>query len=107
MRGKIVLSAAETNKPGEVTLHRTDKYRLAVEAGAIGHIFVNKNPGLLHITGALYAHNPGGKDDADHEAPIPGIGVTHETGSMIRRLAERGTLQVQDQAGEPHLPLPF
>jgi len=91
VRGKIVLSAAETNKPGEVTLHRTDKYRLAVEAGAIGHIFVNKNPGLLHITGALYAQKPGGKDDADHEAPIPGIGITHEAGSMIRRLAERGT----------------
>lgn len=91
VRGKIVLSAAETNRPGEVTLHRTDKYRLAVDAGAVAHIFVNKNPGLLHITGALYAKNPGGKDDADHEAPIPGIGVTHETGSMIRRLAERGT----------------
>jgi aminopeptidase YwaD len=95
VRGKIVLSAAETNKPGEVTLHRTDKYRLAVDGGAIGHIFVNKNPGLLHITGALYAQNPGGKDDADHEAPIPGIGITHETGSMMRRLAERGTLNVK------------
>ncbi len=95
VRGKIVLSAAETNKPGEVTLHRTDKYRLAVDAGAVGHIFVNKNPGLLHITGALYAKNPGGKDDADHEAPIPGIGVTHETGSMLRRLAERGTLRAR------------
>ncbi|CAN5572258.1 hypothetical protein BH24CHL1_BH24CHL1_03200 [soil metagenome] len=95
VRGKIVLSAAETNRPGEVTLHRTDKYRLAVDAGAVGHIFVNKNPGLLHITGALYAKNPGGKKDADHEAPIPGIGVTHETGSMLRRLAERGTLQAK------------
>jgi aminopeptidase YwaD len=95
VRGKIVLSAAETNKPGEVTLHRTDKYRLAVDAGALGHIFVNKNPGLLHITGALYAKNPGGKDDADHEAPIPGIGITHEAGSMMRRLAERGTLKVK------------
>ena len=95
VRGKIVLSAAETNRPGEVTLHRTDKYRLAVEAGAIGHIFVNKNPGLLHITGALYAKNPGGKDDADHEAPIPGIGITHEAGSMIRRFADRGTLRAR------------
>lgn len=95
VRGKIVLSAAETNKPGEVTLHRTDKYRLAVDAGAVGHIFVNKNPGLLHITGALYAKNPGGKDDSDHEAPIPGIGVTHETGSMLRRLAERGSLRAK------------
>jgi Zn-dependent M28 family amino/carboxypeptidase len=91
VRGKIVLSAAETNKPGETTLHRTDKYRLAVEAGAIGHIFVNKNPGLLHITGALYARNPGGPADADHEAAIPAVGVTFEDGALIRRLAERGT----------------
>jgi Zn-dependent M28 family amino/carboxypeptidase len=90
VRGKIVLSAAETNKPGETALHRTDKYRLAADAGALGYIFVNKNPGLLHITGALYARNPGGPDDVDHEAPIPAIGITHEAGSMIRRFAERG-----------------
>ena len=36
VRGKIVLSAAETNTPGQVTLHRTDKYRLAHEAGHYG-----------------------------------------------------------------------
>lgn len=95
IHGKIVLTAAETNRPGEVTLHRTDKFRLAVEAGAIGCIFVNKNPGMLHITGALYAHNPEGKEDSDHEAAIPGIGINHESGSLIRRLAERGTARVK------------
>ncbi len=95
VRGKIVLSAAETNRPGEVALHRTDKYRLAVEAGAAGYVFVNKNPGLLHITGALYARNPGGAEDTDHEAPIPAVGVTFEAGSLIRRLAERGPAQVR------------
>lgn len=95
VRGKLVLSAAETNRPGEVTLHRTDKYRLAVEAGATGYIFVNKNPGLLHITGALYARNPGGGADADHEAPIPAVGITHEAGGLVRRLAERGTPRVR------------
>ena len=95
VRGKIVLSAAETNKPGEVALHRTDKYRLAVEAGAIGYIFLNKNPGLLRITGALYARNPGGATDADHEAAIPAVGISFEEGALIRRLAERGTLGVR------------
>lgn len=95
VRGKIVLSAAETNRPGEVALHRTDKYRLAVEAGAAGYVFVNKNPGLLHITGALYARNPGGAEDTDHEAPIPAVGVTFEAGSLIRRLTERGPAQVR------------
>jgi aminopeptidase YwaD len=95
VRGKIVLSAAETNRPGEVTLHRTDKYRLAVEAGAVGHIMVNKNPGLLHITGALYAKNPGGPDDADHEAPIPAIGITYEAGCYLRRILDQGITTVR------------
>jgi Zn-dependent M28 family amino/carboxypeptidase len=95
VRGRIILSAAETNRPGEVSLHRTDKFRLAEQAGATGYIFVNKNPGLLHITGALYAQRPGGPDDADHEASIPGIGISHEAGSLIRRLAERGTARVR------------
>ncbi len=95
VRGKIVLSAAETNRPGELGLHRTDKYRMAVDAGAIGYIFVNKNPGLLHITGALYARTPNGPADSDHEAPIPAVGISYEVGALIRRLAERGTAKVR------------
>jgi Zn-dependent M28 family amino/carboxypeptidase len=95
IRGKIVLSAAETNKPGEVSLHRTDKYRLAHEAGAIGYIMANKNPGLLHITGGLYARTPNGPNDIDHDGPIPAIGISHEAAELLRRLAERGTLQVK------------
>lgn len=95
VRGKIVLSAAETNKPGEVSLHRTDKYRLAHEAGAIGYIMANKNPGLLHITGGLYARKPNGPDDIDHDGPIPAIGISHEAAELLRRLAERGTLKVK------------
>ena len=95
VRGKIVLSAAETNKPGEVSLHRTDKYRLAHEAGAIGYIMANKNPGLLHITGGLYARNPNGPRDIDHDGPIPAVGISHEAAELLRRLAERGALQVR------------
>jgi aminopeptidase YwaD len=93
--GKIVLTDAATNQPGQTRYHRTDKYRRAIDGGAIGVIFINRNPGLLHITGALYAKVPGSPDVADHEAPIPGIGVTFEAGSMIRRLAERGTPSVR------------
>ena len=94
VRGKIVLSAAETNTPGQVTLHRTDKYRLAHEAGAIGYIMANKNPGLLHITGGLYARKPNGPEDIDHDGPIPAVGVSHEAAELLRRLAERGTRRV-------------
>ena len=95
VRGKIVLSAAETNTPGQVTLHRTDKYRLAHEAGAVGYIMANKNPGLLHITGGLYARKPNGPEDIDHDGPIPAVGISHEAGELLRRLAERGALRVE------------
>lgn len=94
-RGKIVLTDAETNRPGESKSHRTDKYQRAIEAGAIACIFLNQNPGMLHISGALYAQNPGGGDVADHEAAIPGIGISYEAGSAIRRLAQRGTPRVR------------
>jgi Zn-dependent M28 family amino/carboxypeptidase len=94
-RGKIVLTDAETNRPGESKSHRTDKYQRAVEAGAIACIFINCNPGMLHISGALYAKKPGGPDASDHEAAIPGIGISYEAGATIRRLAQRGTPSVR------------
>jgi aminopeptidase YwaD len=94
-RGKIVLTDAETNRPGESKSHRTDKYQRAVQAGAIACIFLNQNPGMLHISGALYAQNPGGRDVSDHEAAIPGIGISFEAGSTMRRLAKRGTPRVR------------
>lgn len=93
--GKIVISAAETNRPGERGSHRTDKYRWAHERGAIGYIYVNQNPGLLHITGSLRGRNPQGTTAEDREAPIPAIGVSKESGSMILRLMERGPAKVR------------
>ncbi|HUG13574.1 MAG TPA: M28 family peptidase [Thermomicrobiales bacterium] len=90
VRGKIVISAAETNKPGERTSHRTDKFGWAIERGALGYIYINQNPGMLHITGSITGRNPGGDTAADREAPIPGVGVSWEAGSAILRLMERG-----------------
>lgn len=86
VRGKIAVSAAETNPVGRPTgklSHRTDKLARAVAAGAVGFIFVNQNPGMLHITGGIGA--PGGQP-----AAIIGVGVSWETGSAILRLARRG-----------------
>lgn len=91
VRGNVVVTAAET----ATRSHRTDKYRWAHQAGATAVIFVNQNPGLLHITGALYAKNPGGPNDEEHEAPIPAIGVTWETGSLLQRLLDRGDVNVR------------
>lgn len=90
VRGKVVISAAETNKPGERKSHRTDKFGWAIERGALGYIYINQNPGMLHITGSITGRNPGGDTAADREAPIPGVGVSWEAGSAILRLMERG-----------------
>lgn len=86
VRGKIALSAAETNplgRPSGKLSHRTDKLARAVAAGALGFVFINQNPGLLHITGGIGA--AGGQP-----AAIIGVGVSWETGSAILRLAKRG-----------------
>ena len=91
VQGKIVLTDAETASRS----HRTDKYRWAHEAGAQAVVFLNRNPGLLHITGALYAQNPGGSSDSDHEAPVPGIGITFESGEYLRRMLDRGPVHVR------------
>lgn len=88
--GKIVISAAEKDKDSRRSSHRNDKYGWAVERGAVGYIFVNQNPGLLHITGSLTGRVPGGIEAAEREAPIPGVGVSWEAGSAILRLTERG-----------------
>lgn len=95
--GKIVISAAETNRPGERGSHRTDKYRWAHEHGAVGYIYVNQNPGLLRITGSLRGRNPQGDTAEDREAPIPAIGVSLETGSLILRLMKQGTAKARVQ----------
>ena len=89
--GKIVLTDAETNRPGERKSHRTDKFIWAIERGAVGVVFMNQNPGLLRITGSITGRNPRGDAPEDREAPIPGIGISYEAGKAIRRLAERGT----------------
>ena len=71
MKGKIAVCAAETGNwlTAKKVSHRTDKYRWAIAAGAVGFIFINQNPGQLRITGSLFPN-----------APIPGIGVSWETG---------------------------
>lgn len=90
VQGKIAVCAAETGNwlTAKKVSHRTDKYRWAVAAGAVGFIFINQNPGQLRITGSIFPN-----------APIPGIGVSWETDSAILRLAKHGdhpTLQIYD-----------
>lgn len=97
VRGKVVIAAAETNAAGtrsKKLAHRTDKLRFAVDAGAAGMIFVNQNPGLLHITGGIGA--PGGAP-----AAIVAVGTSWEHGQTILRLAHRngGAVRVRLSTG--------
>lgn len=84
--GRVVISAAETNRPGERGSHRNDKYGWAVQHGAAGHIFINQNAGMLHITGSVAGPGQGGAAGSEREAPIPAVGVSWEAGSTILRL---------------------
>lgn len=88
--GKVVISAAETNRPGERGSHRMDKYNWAVEHGAVGYIYINQNPGQLRITGSIPGNNRNDKSAKGREAPIPAVGISYESGSKILRLVERG-----------------
>ena len=93
--GKIVLTDAETNKPGQRGSHRNDKFAWAIERGALACVYINQNPGMLHITGSITGRVPGGSSAAEREAPIPGIGISYEGGMTIRRLASRGQLRMK------------
>ncbi len=88
LRGAVVMTAAETTGRGRVSSHRRDKYMRAVQAGAAAYLYVNQNPGDMPVTGGL----PGG---GKGPAPIPGLGLTFETGELLRRLLERGQVRLR------------
>jgi Iap family predicted aminopeptidase len=89
LQGTMVMTAAETaGRGGRPSSHRRDKYMRAVEAGASAYLYVNQNPGDMPVTGGL----PGG---GQGPAPIPGLGLTFETGELLRRLLERGPVELR------------
>ncbi len=90
LRGAIVMSAAETagRGAGRASSHRREKYMRAVTAGAAAYLYVNQNPGDMPVTGGL----PGG---GKGPAPIPGLGLTFETGEQLRRWQERSTVRLR------------
>jgi len=96
VRGKIVICAAETNVAGtqaKQLAHRTDKLRFAVDAGAAAIIYVNQNPGLMHITGGVGA--AGGKP-----AAIIAVGTSWEHGqAILRQLRRHGSARLKLTTG--------
>ena len=90
--GKIAV-ASTTTPEGSRFLHRMEKYGAAVDAGAVGFVFVNHVPGQLPPTGSLRF---------DREAEIPAVGVSAETGDwLVDATAEvRLSVDARPEAGE-------
>jgi len=84
--GKIVLADAKSPAYLRRGIHRSEKYRRAVAAGAVGFIWMRDVGGLLPETGGLSAG-----------APVPGVGVSRETGHELLRLADQGPVRVRIQ----------
>src|SRR5579884_2350732 len=85
-RGKIVVSWAEsTAPPGGHAPHRREKFGWALAHGAIAFLFVNQNPGMMAITGALAA---------GYQGELPSLGLPRESGDYIRRLLEGGPVKL-------------
>jgi len=79
LQGAIAVTGT-TTPPGQRYVHRMETFGHAIEAGAVGVIFVNHVPGQLPPTGSL---------KFDLEADAPGVGVSAETGAWLREYANR------------------
>ncbi len=79
VRGKVAL-CDEMVAEGHRALHRTEKLRFAIEAGASGLMIYSSASGGLPRTGVCY-HG---------EAPIPSMGISQEDGERLKRLMKGG-----------------
>ena len=85
LKGKFVMVTTANPETGR-TIHRREKYGRAVNAGAVGFIYVNHKPGMLAETGSL---RPG------KLAEIPAIGICYEEGWELARQCKRGPVTVE------------
>jgi len=79
--GAVVLAETATPPGFDRPYHRIEKAARAAAAGAEAFVFGNHIPGQLPPTGSLAF---------DSEAPIPGVGVSAETGDWLREYAAEG-----------------
>jgi Zn-dependent M28 family amino/carboxypeptidase len=80
VEGRIAV-ASTTTPPGGRFVHRMEKFGYAIDAGAVGFVFVNHLDGQLPPTGSLTF---GGEADA------VAVGVSKETGAWLREYAVDG-----------------
>ena len=86
LKGSHVLVTADNPPFYPRTVHRTEKYARAVQAGASGFLFVGSDAGQIIPTGSL-AHGRAGE--------IPGVGVSAEVGSTLQRWRAEGPLRLR------------
>ena len=79
--GAVVVADTATPAGFDRPYHRDEKAARAAAAGAEGFVFVNHVPGQLPPTGSL---------GFGAEAPLPGLGVSKETGAWLREYADEG-----------------
>ncbi len=80
IKGKVAL-CDEGVREGHRALHRTEKLKFAIEAGASGLMIYSSASGGLPRTGVCYYG----------EAPIPSMGISQEDGLRLIRLLKSGT----------------
>jgi Zn-dependent M28 family amino/carboxypeptidase len=86
--GKAVLASAEGP-------HRLEKYARAQAAGAALFLFANSRPGMLLPAGSLSLGNKA--------VELPGLGLSLETTSFLRRQLKQGSVHVRGAVeGGPH-----
>ncbi|SDG21185.1 Zn-dependent amino-or carboxypeptidase, M28 family [Halorubrum xinjiangense] len=80
VEGRIAVASTTTPEGGRF-VHRMEKFGYAVDAGAVGFVFVNHLDGQLPPTGSL---------TFGEEAEAVAVGVSKETGAWLREYAVGG-----------------
>lgn len=84
LKGKIALVSAIRPLYRQRSMHRKDKYLRSVKAGALGFLWMREVGGHLEETGSL-----------PHDAPIPGVGISFETGFKMKEALKQEDIKVR------------
>jgi len=86
LQGAIAMVNTATPKFYHRAMHRGEKLGRAIEAGAIGFIWMRGEPGGLPETGSARFNRA---------CEVPAISVSYETGHAMLRMARKGELRVR------------
>jgi aminopeptidase YwaD len=85
--GQVAMVSSRPPRGLGRTIHRSEKYQRSALGDAAAFLYVNQYEGYGPETGSIAN---------DREALIPGVGISHESGELLRRLERRyGTLTLR------------